>query len=1234
MKLSLASDEEDDGRYSGSDWDEAIKEEAEEEDALKKAKGTKRKRAAKTGAGTAKATASKGKAKQGRKLPRALLDEDLPEPPPRKPRISGKRFGAKWYLLKDGRYQYIRNDETVSGNEDKNPLWDLLGMDRQGRLVQPLDGADTTDDDRTISESDSNSIVVLSAVKTERKSTFAPANKDENDDEMQLAEEAPPGLNVRLSAFSTLPTRVKLEEPGPTPFLTVKASDSASASDSDLSPDERLKRKRARMRRNARSASGSVAQHVKTEAEVKVEPGASTSMLSGIPADASRPVTGTASTPVQVSSDSEEADPGRRRSNKGKGRGLSRPEWWDKDAVEDLPEEQLLPRPDFPCSDEVKYSTPPLFLGKDEYGNAVQVPKTINRFLRDYQREGIKFFYKCYAEKRGGILGDDMGLGKTFLAAIMGKKGLGQFDQHRRKTAVESKQLTPWPVALVICPSSVVENWSREFDMWGWFEWKVMDLKNCREVLTDFDNGRLDVIIATHDFVTGHIEDLNRRPFGCIVVDEVHRVKNADAARTKAYKSFACQIRFGLTGTAVQNDFSELHTVLDWSNPGRVGNKRQWDRTINMPLQRLLDKDQTDESTHDEHLLRMAFIQRLLPKFYLRRDKRIIADQMPAKRDYLVFCSLTEEQVIVYNRLLHFYNVENARVAKNDCGCGRRDPETGARLKVGKCCWPIQKNRRLLMWITILKQASDHLALLYFDPEDNKPHDPVKYAKFMKQREICKVMYPNNWQDKRSIVKQGLRSELCGKWLVLQNLLREWKANGDKQNLRLLDWLEMLVEFSGFNHRRLDGTTPQGLRQSFVDDFNYSEEITVFLISTMAGGVGLNLTSANKVVIFDPHWNPAVDQQAQDRAYRIGQTRDVDVYRLVGSGSLEERIFRRQIHKQQLANLAYGDEKQDRIFAGMHGVHNQEGDLWGLHNLFTFEPRKVPASGLIEAVDLEEAEAFAEEIEQVIQAPKVKKAPAMTDSGEVKGKGRGRGKGRGKAKASSGDEAEPDTPLDPMAAFIVQDQVLAKGDSSATEDEDEPNIEERLLSKKAKHELHQAGTGARSLRHDQIISSANTRDAKQKLRRLDDVPTIEHHGETIIVGRPRPQTSAAVGIKASKKGAGGGDGDSISVASALAAATTLASTSCGRDRSAALAAAAAAAQVAGGASQQTGGGGSSDTQTQTQTQTQVDPRQSQSQSQSQFTLSQSQTVKTRWQAPVPPSRGGSGAARKYRMPRF
>ncbi|KAK4368950.1 hypothetical protein RND71_012742 [Anisodus tanguticus] len=164
----------------------------------------------------------------------------------------------------------------------------------------------------------------------------------------------------------------------------------------------------------------------------------------------------------------------------------------------------------------------------------------------------------------------------------------------------------------------------------------------------------------------------------------------------------------------------------------------------------------------------------------------------------------------------------------------------------------------------------------------------------------------------------------------------------------MLDILEKFVTRKGYGFSRLDGATPTGLRQSLVDDFNSSPSKQVFLSSTKAGGLGLSLVSANRVVIFDPNWYPAQDLQAQDRSFRFGQKRHVVVFRLLAAGSLEELVYSHQVYKQQLSNIAVSGNMEKRYFEGVQDCKEFQGELFGICNLFRDLSDKLFTSEIIE----------------------------------------------------------------------------------------------------------------------------------------------------------------------------------------------------------------------------------------------------------------------------------------------
>ena len=189
--------------------------------------------------------------------------------------------------------------------------------------------------------------------------------------------------------------------------------------------------------------------------------------------------------------------------------------------------------------------------------------------------------------------------------------------------------------------------------------------------------------------------------------------------------------------------------------------------------------------------------------------------------------------------------------------------------------------------------------------------------------------------------------ELSGKLLVLKQLLKVWKLQPRSRVLifshygRILDIIERMMQRNGMRNLRLDGQTSSEHRNELVESFNnpMNNDNFVFLISTKAGGTGLNLTAANIVVLFDSNWNPSYDAQAQDRAYRLGQLRNVDIYRLISTGTIEDKTYCRQLYKMQLNSEALEGNKEERYFEGVQGDAKQPGELFGLKNLIAYNSR-------------------------------------------------------------------------------------------------------------------------------------------------------------------------------------------------------------------------------------------------------------------------------------------------------
>ncbi|KAF8258164.1 P-loop containing nucleoside triphosphate hydrolase protein [Lactarius quietus] len=594
----------------------------------------------------------------------------------------------------------------------------------------------------------------------------------------------------------------------------------------------------------------------------------------------------------------------------------------------------------------------------------IRIPPSLSKHLRPYQRDGVQFFFERYILGRGAILGDDMGLGKTiqvisFLSALMRKSGTLSDKERRRKRVSqlqdsqdwrERRKLPPpddkWPTALIIAPSSVVNVWTREFDKWGYFEVEAyIGTPSERErVLNDFTLGRLDVVVTSFDTARRSISHLDSLPWSVLIVDEAHRLKNPKSSTTRLLGSFhwpdgrptpahmaeliptppTGPVRIALTGTAIQNSYMELWTLLDWANPGAVGTEKQWRKTVADPLVAGQAKGCKEEERLRANDTAEVLRDKLLPLYFLRRTKDIIKNQLPKKYDEVVFCPLTEKQTEVYKRILGMEAVQNMIKKDEWCSCGRTK-------KRKECCHPFAVGD-LFRYMSALIKVSNHLALILPAHMDT----PEQTAR---NRNLTEVAFEGS-----SIPKYGsaiLLPTLCGKWKVLETLLQEWRRDPTNKvliftkSVKLLDMLEYHLKRQNYGFVKLDGSTKQEDRMPLIDRFQNEADIFIFLISTLAGGTGLNLTAANRVVVFDPNWNPAHDLQAIDRAYRFGQTRDVFVYRLLGAGSIEELIYARQVYKQQQMAIGYNASVQTRYFAGVPGDRKKQGELFGLKNIFT-----------------------------------------------------------------------------------------------------------------------------------------------------------------------------------------------------------------------------------------------------------------------------------------------------------
>lgn len=603
----------------------------------------------------------------------------------------------------------------------------------------------------------------------------------------------------------------------------------------------------------------------------------------------------------------------------------------------------------------------PLLLSNSGEIPVIQVPASINCRLLEHQREGVKFLYQLYKSNHGGILGDDMGLGKTiqtiaFLAAVFGKDG-----EAGNPPAADKNQ----KAVLILGPASVLENWENEFSNWANFRVSICHGPN-RDLILDKAKAReIEVMITSFDTFRIYGITISEVAWDIVFVDEAHRLKNEKSKLYTACLSIETKKRYGLTGTVMQNKIMELFNLFDWVAPGCLGTREHFRDFYDEPL-KLGQRSSAHEKFVQIAEERRQHLVSLLNSYLLRRTKdETVGNLMLGKEDNIVFCEMSTLQKRAYKRMLEQPEIRCLINKDLPCSCGSplTQGECHNRIIPDGIIWKYLHKDSLdgcnwcpicliLPCILKLQQISNHLELIKPNPKD----DPDKQQK---DADLAKEVFGHDIDlvggSAQNESFMGLSdSTHCGKMKALERLMASWLSHGDKvllfsHSVRMLNILEKFLTRRGYSYLRLDGSTPTGLRQSLVNDFNSSPSKQVFLVSTRAGGLGLNLVSANRVVIFDPNWNPSYDLQAQDRSFRLGQKRHVVVFRLIAAGSLEELVYTRQVYKQQLSNIAVSGKMEKRYFEGVQDHKQFQGELFGIGNLFRDLSDKLFTSEIIES---------------------------------------------------------------------------------------------------------------------------------------------------------------------------------------------------------------------------------------------------------------------------------------------
>ncbi|KAI9916634.1 hypothetical protein PsorP6_016733 [Peronosclerospora sorghi] len=666
---------------------------------------------------------------------------------------------------------------------------------------------------------------------------------------------------------------------------------------------------------------------------------------------------------------------------------ISRDETDDMDFSEDGTEPCMSEK--WPRLDPPKINPGPMLLSsaEDENVKPFEVCANINSFLFDYQREGVKFLYSAYRRDTGVILGDDMGLGKTiqviaFLSAILGKCGDHRDEQawrtllHHRRERYSNSGSSGDPedsgfsfageVApiLIVVPASLLQNWEQELHTWMSCTTTILRGKryNRDTMIDQIAKGEYEIVICSYDMLKMYVSRLHKIAWETVILDEMHCLKNPESLLTKAVKRIRCHRKLGLTGTLMQNNEKELHCLIDTIAPGAIGSWAEFSMYYGNDIKYGRKKSAVPEVLKRSRQKEKELRDKLQP-YYLRREKQVNPTfQEVKKNDQVVFCDLTPLQMAAYERVMEMPEFQLLQRGDETCDCGRASKE-----KRKNCCYktpmdigdapgllyerfhdkePCKNcpNCMGLPCVAMLLKLSNHLELLKVNPHDGSELQlhQAQFATAAFGDDLNAVGGVNQLTNFHKVC--AISRKTCGKMIVLEKLLAVWKKRRERtlifsRSTRMLDIILLFLISKAIKYSRLDGKTKVEERLQMVNDFNNpNSNMTVFLISTRAGGVGLNLQSATNVVIFDPSWNPAHDCQAQDRAYRIGQTKDVQVYRLITLGTIEEMIYVRQIYKQQLSDTTLKGANAPRYFEGVQGNPQERGELFGIANLICWKP--------------------------------------------------------------------------------------------------------------------------------------------------------------------------------------------------------------------------------------------------------------------------------------------------------
>uniref|UniRef100_A0AAQ5YMR5 SWI/SNF related, matrix associated, actin dependent regulator of chromatin, subfamily a, member 2 n=1 Tax=Amphiprion ocellaris TaxID=80972 RepID=A0AAQ5YMR5_AMPOC len=465
----------------------------------------------------------------------------------------------------------------------------------------------------------------------------------------------------------------------------------------------------------------------------------------------------------------------------------------------------------------------------------------INGTLKQYQIQGLEWMVSLYNNNLNGILADEMGLGKTIQTIAL----ITYLMEHKRLNG-------PY---LIIVPLSTLSNWTYELDKWAPSVVKIAykgtpGLR--RGLVPQLRSGKFNVLLTTYEYIIKDKHILAKIRWKYMIVDEGHRMKNHHCKLTQVLNThYVAPRRLLLTGTPLQNKLPELWALLNFLLPTIFKSCSTFEQWFNAPFAMTGERVDLNE---EETILIIRRLHKVLRPFLLRRLKKEVESQLPEKVEYVIKCDMSAIQKVLYRHM-------QKGILLTDGSEKDKKGKGGAKT--------------LMNTIMQLKKICNHPYMFQHIEESFAEH----------------LGYPNG------IISGPDLYRASGKFELLDRILPKLQATSHRvllfcQMTTLMTIMEDYFSYRNFQYLRLDGTTKAEDRAALLKKFNEEgSQYFIFLLSTRAGGLGLNLQAADTVVIFDSDWNPHQDLQAQDRAHRIGQQNEVRVLRLCSVNSVEEKIL-------------------------------------------------------------------------------------------------------------------------------------------------------------------------------------------------------------------------------------------------------------------------------------------------------------------------------------------------------